>query len=349
MADNRMKAVYKAAADLNSRPRYIVDLVHQLAEPLKRGDSIDVPAFSALTQKADGATRAAPDAVSMSALSVLADLHPAIVAAMPQLSQEQLMEGGWASALVSEGLKQLRNGMDDALVQYLLKSITGTSTTYHENIGGVMLTTEHILAARAKIRSGGGGGPLALFVNPMGFGAMQRLSGFQPSGHTPPGAEFYGVPLLGSVYGIPIYESQAIQPKTVTPSETSVTSNVATATVAAGHGFLAGQRIKTTGATTDATNATISSVTATTIVYPLTASNGALAAPGVIECLTHENLLIDLDVGVYVAQQKAPGFRIVQDAESTNDVLQVSSIWGRTGRAGRVIAIGTNAASILTS
>ncbi len=349
MADNRMKAVLRVAADLNSRPSYIVDLVHQLSEPLKRGDSIDVPAFSSLTQKSDGATRAAPDAVTNTALSVLANLHPAIVAAMPQVDQEQLMEGGWATGLVSEGLKQLKNGMDDALVQYLLKSITGTSVDYHENIGGVMLTQEHLLAARAKIRANGGGGPLALFANPMGFGALQRLSGFLPSGSAVPGAPSFGVPLLGSVYGIPIYESQAIQPKTVTPTAIVVDTNVATATVPAGHGFLAGQRIKTTGADVDATNATISSVTATTIVYPLNTANETMTAQGVMECLTHENLLLDLDVGCYVAQQRTPSFRIVPDSESTSDVLQVSSIWGRTGRAGRVIAIGTNAASILSS
>ena len=351
MADNRMKAVLKAAADLRSRPSYLVDLVAQLAEPLKRGDVIDVPSFQALTVASDGATRGNPSSVTMTALTVTANLHPAIIASMPAIDQMQIMDGEYANSLVIEAIRQLKNSMDDALAVYLQKTTCyDASATYHDNVGGVMLTTEHILSARSQIRDGaGGGGRLGLFVNPMGFGAMMRLAGFAPSGQTPPGAKEYGIPILGSVYGIPIYESQAIQPKTVTPSATSVASNVATATVAAGHGFVAGQRIKTVGATTDATNATISSVTATTIVYPLTASNGPLAAPGVIEALTHENLLVDLEVGAYVAQQKIPGFRIVQDSESTSDVLQASSIWGRVGRQGRVRAIHTNAASILTS
>lgn len=57
----------------------------------------------------------------------------------------------------------------------------------------------------------------------------------------------------------------------------SVTANVATATVAAGHNVVAGTVITTTGLTVNATApTTVSSVTATTVVYPLTAADGVM-------------------------------------------------------------------------
>lgn len=69
---------------------------------------------------------------------------------------------------------------------------------------------------------------------------------------------------------------------TIATSAVTIASNVATATVLAGHGASAGQCIVTTGHTTNTPGSPngcvqITSVGATTIVYPLTAADGPLA------------------------------------------------------------------------
>ena len=60
------------------------------------------------------------------------------------------------------------------------------------------------------------------------------------------------------------------------PASATVTSNVCTATITGNsHGFVAGMRIRTSGFTANVTDVAITSVTDTTIVFPLTASNGS--------------------------------------------------------------------------
>ena len=74
----------------------------------------------------------------------------------------------------------------------------------------------------------------------------------------------------------------------------TVASNVATATVAADHGVSEGQVISTTGLTTDASSVAVTSVTSTTIVYPLTTGDGALA-DGVGSIVTADKLSVAVD------------------------------------------------------
>lgn len=348
MANNALKSVLSAAADLYSRSRYAVDLPTQLAEPLKRGDAIDVPSFGALSVAADGASPGSVQAVTTNALTLLANKHPAILAAMPALSSAQLMDGNWSSALAADALRQLKSSMDNTFLDEM-RVAAGDSANYHVNLANAVVTADHALQAIAKMRSLDGGGRLAFFVSANGQGALQRIAGFQPSNFAS-GDQVYGVPQLGSLYGIPVYQSNGIRPASVATSACAIESNVCTATVPAGHGFVAGQLISLAGTTVTTASVAISSVTATTIVFALTGSDGAMAdGVGTIASLTDANLLIDLDVGAYVAQQAMPRFRIVEDPSSTGDVLQASAIWGAVGRPGRIIALHSQSASIKTS
>lgn len=57
----------------------------------------------------------------------------------------------------------------------------------------------------------------------------------------------------------------------------TIASNVCTATVASGHGLVAGDIVALSGTTVTTASATITSVTETTVVFPLTGANGAMA------------------------------------------------------------------------
>ena len=87
--------------------------------------------------------------------------------------------------------------------------------------------------------------------------------------------------------------------------------------------------------------ATVTSVTATTVVYPLVGADGAMAdGVGTIEIQATESVMMDLS-HVFAAQQRMPSARVVPYWNRTSDALQVASIWGRIGRAGRVRVINS--------
>lgn len=66
--------------------------------------------------------------------------------------------------------------------------------------------------------------------------------------------------------------------RTIATTGVSVASNVATATVAEGHGVVPGMRLTSSGHTTTTSDTVeVTAATATTISYPLTASDGAMA------------------------------------------------------------------------
>lgn len=351
MADARSKAVLSRLADLSSRANYLIDKVTNLREPLAKGDSIDVPSIANLTVGSDGGSDVSAQSITTSVLTLSANLHPMINAEIPAVASTQLLDGAWADQVALEAMKQLKNSMDENLARdYLARTLawtTGTAATYHDNIAGDALNEDDILNAQANLLANDGCDPnnLALFVHPFGQGSIMSIAGFVPNfGMAERG--MLGIPMVGSVFGIPVFVTNSVlRNHTAATTAVTVATNVATATVASGHGFVAGQYITTSGHTTNAsTPVAITSTTATTIVYPLTACDGALAdgtgtitetrqgqSAGEGSCW---NLMMDLS-HVFAAQQRLPTIRIVPQLVRTSDNLQCSSIWGRIGRAAR--------------
>ena len=104
--------------------------------------------------------------------------------------------------------------------------------------------------------------------------------------------------------------------------------------------------ISTTGHTTNATNATISSVTATTIVYPLTASDGALAdGVGTITCSRTFNGLLHLP-WAFRAVQQVPDLQVVAASGKIQDELQADAIWGFKALSGSFVSLLSPATSV---
>lgn len=353
MADARSKAVMPRLADLYSRSNYAIDLVTQLREPLAKGDIIEVPDISALTVTADGSTGASAQSVTTNVLSLNANLHPAIFARLPQVSKMQLLDSKWADQVANQAVTQLKNNMDETLLRtYLARSLawtTGTAATYHTNVAGDALTEDDILNAKADILANDGAAEqnLIFLVAPHAQGAIMSISGFVPNfGAAEKGV--LGIPRIGEVFGVPVYVTNSVlrnHSSAITAS--AIASNVLTVTVAAGHGWVAGQTVQTDGLTTDQTTSTaITSTTATTVVLPLTSADAAdngtsgtlLGRVGTTGAGTCWSMMLDAG-HIFAAQQEFPGFRIVSVNDSTDDELQVYSIYGRIGRAGRAMVV----------
>lgn len=94
-----------------------------------------------------------------------------------------------------------------------------------------------------------------------------------PNQNVAPGADTNWIELHGDGYKTS---------RTIAATACAVVSNVATATVSAGHNVLVGERISTSGFSVNpAAEVVVSAVTATTISYPLTTADAALG-PGTI-------------------------------------------------------------------
>lgn len=351
MADARAKAVLSRLADLYGRTNYGIDLVSNLREPLARGDTVEIPDISSFTVIADGTTSTAAAAVTTNVISLSANLHPWINVELPAVASMQLLDGAWASQVAEQGLVQLKNSMDQAFLRtYLANSLcwtTGTAATYHDNVAGDALTGADILNCKAALLANDGvsEGNLIMIVSPYGEASIMNISAFIPNYQAAEQGNL-GIPRLGYVYGVPVYSTNSIQrSNAVATTAVSVTSNVATATVASGHGIVAGQVISTTGLTTNVTNATVTSTTSTTIVYPCTTGDGAFGdGVGTITANSSDNLMLDKSQ-IFVAQQKMPSVRVVPHDDTTGDALQISAIWGRIGRTGRCRVLHSPAAN----
>ena len=348
MADNRAKAVLGKLSDLSSRTNYLVDLTANLAEPLAKGDIVDVPSISSLTVISDLSTDGSAQTVTTNATTLTCNLQPGILCALPMLSQIQIMDGSWAEQVAMEGMKQLKNYMDSQYAAYLLSQTSSITGVYSDNIDGGALAVADIVNCQAALLANDGVvfDNLAWMIHPYGQAAITSIAAFIPNYTQAPqqgGADsVLGIKPIGTLYGNPVYISNSVpRRRTIASTAWSITSNVLTVTVAAGHCVTVGMRCTFDTVTAGGDMATVTactSVTSTTIVFSWTASNGSATEAGTLTVEQCENLLIDRSQ-CFVAQQKTPTVRIVPAQLNTGDILQVSSVWGRVARVGRVRAL----------
>ena len=342
--DARLRTVIDEFVDLHSHSHYLVDICDQLGEPLGAGYSIDVPSVGDMTVTSSGATGASAQSIAPDILRVIADKDPAIFIKLSKRDEVQLLKGTqYGQKLSRQAFVQFKNYLDQQLVLHLL-GVTAYSdaAAYHHNVAGADLTDGMILNARGKLLQNKGTlmENIALMVNPMMESAIMAIPGFATITDRTFELGAIGVKSVGSVAGIPVFSSNSIySEREVAVTASEISSNVLTCTVASGHGLTAGVKIKTDGLDADQTTSTaITSVTATEVVLPLTASDDATNGAGNIIVQATENLLVDLS-HVHVAQQMMPELEIVPYAESTNKALQISNIWGYNARVGRARVI----------
>jgi hypothetical protein len=349
MADAARKAVQSALLDTWSRGPSLLPLLTNLGPVVRGGDSVDVPYIGSLTVATSESQ--AVSATSLSVYTMTVNRPKFINQGLTMAQMAQLLNGNdaFAQQITRASSGQLANAIERDIVEHI---ITSTGVAYHVNLAADAVTDEDINAAEAVMREQDGVanamGDLAWVVSPRAAASIKNAADFSYDSVSPQQGGV-GLPMLGSINGIPVYTHNALPGavdalrQQAATSAVSVSTNVATATVPAGHGFVAGQQIWTSGLTTNVavgSPATITSVTATTIVYPLTASDGALAdGVGTIYSASSMAMLIHRPWIYYGMDGEIPAVELVKREANAGYGLQLFQHLGRAMATGAAVIV----------
>jgi hypothetical protein len=340
MTDAREKLVQAELFPLYSRSSYAADKFTNYTSKLGKGESIEIPSIADVAVIASGATGAAPVSATPSVLTLTANLDPMFNVKLSKIESEQNLGGNWAQQVAKDITGQMKNAIDDLVLRdYVCKQLCwDTSASYVDNVAGDALVDTDVLGCHAALTSQNGtSSNLGLFMSSYGVNSLRKeykelisINPLDPAG-------VLGLPYVGEIHGVKVFQSNSV-PRNITAaaSATNIATNVCTATVPANHGFLAGMMIHTTGMTANiaaGSPVAITSVTATTIVFPLTAANGSNGTGSIVGHASL-NVMADLD-HLFVSMKEVPDVAYVKDYNSSNEALQITTVLGRIGRVGR--------------
>lgn len=352
--DNFINAVLGEIIDLDSRTTYFKGLWRDASEMMGDAEVMDLPEWATTLSVEDhiNTSTMAHQTLTLQNLDTAKNLLQkdqarGMAVEMRNWEKRFSQMGGGGAAYVrsfAEKLQvDLRNDRDTKDLQYMAnvgawQSGSSAPTTHHNQAGAALtfLMIQTVLA-RMLDQPGVGVDGLAFFLNSWGAASFRSLPQFianMPGDGNRLGGP--GIRLIGEIEGIPIYTGQGVQKnRSVATSAVSITSNVATATVAAGHGFVVGQKIYTTGLTTNiaaGAEVAITAVGATSISYPLTGSDGALAdGVGTINAITTQNLLVNRR-RIWQASEPVAGRMVPTSNLKTSDTMQIWEDYGRKAR-----------------
>lgn len=330
----------------------------------KNGDAYDVPNIDAFTINSDGSADGSADSVSVTNTQLVIDREPSIIVRLTRRQQDQLLGGGgrWVQEISRLAMTNMVNYMDRDVLDYGLTQAYDSSATYWQNPGGLTITRNHLLGAKAYLAGQrGASGNYVCFMDAWCEAAVRNLLGFTAT--QLPVAEAaalarYGVEVIGRIDGITIAitnenpGSQARGQRTVTSTAYANVSNVQTVTVAAGHNIVPGNYVSFNTVTAGgdvATPTVVTSVTATTVVFANAGGNSAATEAGTITVRGATNIMADMGhfwKGMDPSNMKV---KIVELSTNTGANLVMSPLYGRVARAGRVVAIGSPYASLTQS
>lgn len=349
MADAARKAVQSALLDTWSRGPSLLPLLTNLGPVVRGGDSVDVPYIGSLTVATSESQ--AVSATSLSVYTMTVNRPKFINQGLTMAQMAQLLNGNdaFAQQITRASSGQLANAIERDIVEHI---ITSTGVAYHVNLAADAVTDEDLNAAEAVMREQDGVanamGDLAWVVSPRAAASIKNAADFSYDSVSPLQGGV-GLPMLGSINGIPVYTHNALPGavdalrQQVATSAVSISTNVATATVPSGHGFVAGQQIWTSGLTTNVavgSPVTITSVTATTIVYPLTAGDGALAdGVGTIYSASSMAMLIHRPWIYYGMDGEIPAVELVKREANAGYGLQLFQHLGRAMATGAAVIV----------
>lgn len=356
MADARSKAVYNKLVDKFSTNYPLQNIFTEMGNAYSKNEKVIVPTRSAIQILA--ASDSAGDSISLGVSTIkptenefTVDQHYGNAYEVAPLHAEFDLDGSWSDQLADSIKVEMDDFIDiDIYTKCVRAGAYTTTASLWVNVAAAAISADNVENARAKMLAQKGVRIQGLVwaFHPYGMGSVRRLSAFVPSGQNADKGDL-GVPAVGTLHGIPVVESQSVpQSLSVATTAVSITSNVATATVAEGHGFVPGMLITTAGLTTNATSAVaITSVTGTTIVFPLTASDGAMAdGVGTITSAMCLNALI-YRPWTFRRIQKIPTIKIIpRSGRPGADELQFWSIWGRMGLPGCAVGLGSPASAV---
>lgn len=344
MADNRSKAVAPFLVNNWGRGADIFSFSRDLGPVVKKGDSCDIPSSSNVT--INEAETGTPDDLTLTPDTLSVSRTKTAFVNLGNLASLQELDGNLRDAYLLKMLGDLRNALGRDYIEHLIKAIAGASPSNHVNLEGDAVTAGDVNELEARMFEQGGAEHPNMFWmgSPRGLSAIKNVADYEANDQL--AAQAFGIPMIRSINGYPSVQSSLIPGGedayrlSVTPSATTVSGNVATATVPAGHGFVHGQLIWTSGASVDVSvdsPVAISVNSATEFEYALTTGDGALGAPGVIYSATAMTLLLDSSRLFHAFAGLVPQYHEVK--KSGGDAgweLQLVTHFGRQAIAGAV-------------
>jgi hypothetical protein len=274
--------------------------------------------------------------------------------AITRQQNAQLLNGNgrFASQIMRGMVGDLRNAIDKDMIDHWITSVAADVTTtpaYHVNLAADAVTNDDVEDLEALVREQDGvantNEGLFWLLNPRMAGHVKKVTEFV-EGKT---GNDLGLPMVARINGLPAFYHNAVPGRVdalrqqTTSSAVTIATNVATITVPSGHGFVDGQVIWTSGLTTDIAEASavaITSVTATTIVVPLTDGDGAMAdGVGTIYSGSSMGLLCYAPWLFYGLDGVQPYAEVVKQTLTAGSTIQMHQNIGRAAHAGALAVI----------
>ena len=307
---------------------------------LGKGDAVDLPTQAKPTNRS-ATTRQAAQQLTPTVDTMNANEELFYNVELPPKSRIQLLNGGWVASMTPAMLAFMANDRDDNIIDHVITTVLASQNTENQvNVAANSLTATDLATAEGKLADvpGNNRANFMYIMSAFAYASVQQIGAFIPAQANAETGRL-GIPMVTSINGIPAFLTGggALKDVTLTTSSAiTVATNVATATVPSGHSFSAGMLMKTVGATVDtpAAGVAITSVTDTTIVYPLTTGDGALA-DGVADFLAASSMMLLFDrTKIYKASQLLPRVKIEGDFESGMEALQVLTYYARQAVGG---------------
>lgn len=337
MADGSNKLVHKEVIKLWGLGPDAVSLFTDLTGPTKNADAVDLPSFVNATVNSS-ATAAVTDSSFNTNEQLAKNIEAFVNEGMTPTQYLQMLNGSYPEALMKMIIGSMKDNVNRALLHYLIAR-AGSSLDYQANIAADALTNDDIqdTIGIARDQPGASDGLWQWVMNPRFAAQVRKIAAFQPVVNE--GSNRVGLAQIGFLGGIPAFEHAAMPGGALanrfstTTSAATIASNVATITVPSGHGFLAGQQVWTSGLTANiavTAPATITSVTATTIVVPLIAGDGAMAdGVGTVYSASSMGMLVYQPWAFYAVDRLYPEPLTVKREGAAGWALQLYEKYGR--------------------
>lgn len=347
MAIGRLKGVARGVFDAAANQNFLADRLRtrELEEDASEADALDFLEFPTYTVSDGVDTNGDLQDVTINQIGLTGENielaeHPAIFVEIGVKDEIQLSLDENAASLFSKKLvSDLRNEIDTRLLRAARTAAYAAGAgTYHGNVEGGAVTKKMIFDEVGRLENAGSArSSVEIWVNPMTLGAFAELEQwFRASGEQ---TAAIGATNVGAIGDIPVISSKIVPyRRSIAFSASAISSNALTLTVAAGHSVVPATFVSTTGASANVATpgAAVASVTATTIVLPLTSGDNATNGAGTAYVESAENLIVARDVNK-VAMQLVPSLKLVDGGRArVSNLLKCYALFGQRWRVGNV-------------
>jgi len=312
-----------------------------LSDDAKPGQSITMVDVGTLTVNTGGGNAISAQSLSPNTYKVIVDQPAFANIYVESIDSLVGVNGNMVSEVGKAALRRIREYVAGDIIDQARDILVGAADVGRVvNAGAATLTDAHVHAAISGARKAAGaiGQEISVVGSPGFAAAAKGLVNYRP-----PMAGAVGVEAVSYVDGAKFFETNALESsagdRSVATSASTISSNVGTQTVAAGHGFIRGMLVTTAGLTANATTATAVTLTASTsVACAITAGDGAqVDGVGTVSSASSLGLVVVKPwVGFAIAQ---PEVHIVKSPTRAGWLVQVSAYYGVKVRPGGLVAV----------